>query len=471
MTGQQSRPDPIQLAALREVIQAAAGLIVDESRTDVLVAAVTRRMRSTGDGCPADYLDRLIQDPAELYELLELVVVRETHFARIPPQIEALRRVILPDLIARRAAERRLRIWSAGCSTGEEAWTLAMVLAGLLPPGWDAQVIGTDLSAQALQVAEQGVYGARAVAALAPDDLQRWFTDNGETYEISEELRPLVRFLRHNVVTDSAPLPVGERADLIVCRNVTIYFDRPTTRRAVDRFRTSLAADGWLMMGPSETLWRLHDGFEVVSLGEAFAYRRQADPPSDRQRRPTPAHAVPQSRTVRRASPAIPARAGAAAVPDPEATEADLAPIVRAVIPNPAPLEAGLDMIRGHLLRGEYEAAIAAAESMLAHDPLAADAHYLHAVALVDLGRDRAALAPLRRAVYLAPAAPLPQFVLGTLLARLGHRDAASGAFVAAEQALRASEDLEATVPELDGRRLGELAELCRQLSAGELAG
>jgi chemotaxis protein methyltransferase CheR len=473
-------PNPTELAALRDVIRSAAGLIIDESRTDVLVSAVARRMRATGGSSAADYLDRLALDTAELHQLLELVVVRETYFGRIPPQIEALRRVILPEMIGRRAAERRLRVWSAGCSTGEEAWTLAMLLAQLLPAGWDARVIGTDLSGQALAVAEQGRYGSRAVAQLAAEDVQRWFTAGGETYEISSQLRPLVRFVRHNLVTDPSPLPAGERADLILCRNVTIYFDRATTRRAVDRFRDALAPDGWLMMGPSETLWRLHDGFEVVSFGEAFAYRRQEEQPPVRPARPA-ARRTARVEPVRRPLASIAARAGSGPARDLAAGQAtglaagQAAPRVlvgeqspiRAAAPEPA-ADHAVNAIRDHLLQGEYETAVAAAECLAVRDPMSTDAHYLHAVALVDLGRDRAALQPLRRAVYLSPRSPLPQFLLGTVLARLGHPAAARGAFAAAEYALRNCNDLDATVPELDGRRLGELAHLCRQLCAGE---
>lgn len=133
---------------------------------------------------------------------------------------------------------------------------------------------------------------------------------------------------------------------------------------------------------------------------------------------------------------------------------------------DPVPVDRVLKDIRQQLLHGKYETAVAAAESLALQQPMSADAHYLHAVALVDLGRDRAALEPLRRAVYLAPGLPLPQFLLGTVLARLGSREAASGAFAAAEYALRGSADLDATVPELDGRPLRELAELCRQLRA-----
>jgi chemotaxis protein methyltransferase CheR len=476
MSGQH-RPDPTELAALRELIQSAAGLIIDESRTDVLIAAVVRRMRVSGDDRPAAYLERLTQDPDEVRELLELVVVRETYFGRIPPQIDALRRVILPDLISRRTPERRLRIWSAGCSTGEEVWTLAMVLARLLPAGWDAQIVGTDLSGQALELAEQGRYGPRAVAQLAPEELQRWFTNNGETYEISPELRPLVRFARHNLVTDSSPLRSGEQAELIVCRNVTIYFDRATTRRAVDGFRTALAADGWLMMGPSETLWRLHDGFEVVSLGEAFAYRRQQDSPlRAAPRRPATRRVLPPQEPRRIPAPvAVPAAAAVASmaaqpVPPRRAPAPTGVPIAAAAEPDAAPADITLEVIREHLLRGEYETARQAAEALAERDPLSAEAHYLQAVALVDLGRDRGALEPLRRAVFLAPRSPLPQFLLGTVLARLGQRGAATGAFAAAEYALRDSDNLDATVPELDGRRLGELAALCRQLCAGDSA-
>ena len=260
-----------------------------------------------------------------------------------------------------------------------------------------------------------------------------------------------------------------------MCRNVTIYFDRPTTRRAVDGFRTALSTDGWLMMGPSETLWRLHDGFEVVSLGEAFAYRRQPDPAPEQRHRSRPSAQEPAS-PMRRAP--IRPRAGAllATVPPRllavrRAAVLDERPAVAATAPDPAQGDVTLDEIRQYLLVGKYETAVAAAESFAARRPLSAEAHYLHAVALVDLRRDSAALAPLRRAVYLSPGSPLPQFLLGTVLARLGHREAAGGAFAAAEYALRGSDDLDATVPELDGRPLRELAELCRQLRAESAVG
>jgi Flp pilus assembly protein TadD len=162
----------------------------------------------------------------------------------------------------------------------------------------------------------------------------------------------------------------------------------------------------------------------------------------------------------------VPARRSA---PARAAAVAERSPVAD-VAPDPAPLAVALGEIRQHLLRGAYESAVAAAEKLAVREPMSADAHYLHAVALVDLGRDRAALQPLRRAVYLAPGLALPQFVLGTVLARLGHPEAAGGAFAAAEYALRTSEDLDATVPELDGRPLRELAELCRQLRAGASA-
>ena len=208
-------------------------------------------------------------------------MVPETYFFRSPPQLRALDTVVLPDLVERaRSRGRKLRIWSAGCSSGEEAYTLAMILTRLVPDrsGWDLKVLGTDISLNALAAARQGCYGARSMAPVERDDLHRFFTPLGASWRVGEQLRDLVDWRQHNLVSECEPFRPGTVA-LVVCRNVTIYFGRDTVRGVIDSFHRCLAPEGWLLLGPSETLWRLHDGFHAVRCDDAFVYRRREVPP------------------------------------------------------------------------------------------------------------------------------------------------------------------------------------------------
>ncbi|HWG95089.1 MAG TPA: CheR family methyltransferase, partial [Mycobacteriales bacterium] len=177
------RLDDEQFARLRLLLSRLAGLVFDESRRDSLSFSVAERLRATGVPTVGQYL-ALLEEPGtpERQELLDEVTIQETHFFRNPPQVRALRAHVLPELLRAAAPDRRLRIWSAGCSTGEEPYTIAMVLRELLPStdGWDVQVIATDVSERALEAARRGVYGARAVQLATPDELARFFVERAD---------------------------------------------------------------------------------------------------------------------------------------------------------------------------------------------------------------------------------------------------------------------------------------------------
>src|SRR4051794_29815027 len=238
-------------------------------------------MRACGCATVAEYLRMLAQADAveERQALLDEVTIPETHFFRNPPQIRALRKHVLPELLRQAADRRRLRIWSAGCSSGEEPYTVAMLLRELLPANaeWDVRIIATDISTRALAAAEQARYGERAFVMTDPLDRQRFFyldTDAGG-YVVRDEVRELVEFRHHNLVLDPPPYDDGE-LDLVLCRNVTIYFDRRTTTQLMQRMHGRLRDGGYLFLGHAETLWQISDDFTLVSLGDAFVYRRGA---------------------------------------------------------------------------------------------------------------------------------------------------------------------------------------------------
>jgi chemotaxis protein methyltransferase CheR len=281
-----------EFARLRLLLSRAAGLVFDETRRESLAYSITERLRATGETSVSAYLD-LVQSSGspERQELLDEVTIQETHFFRNPPQVRALRAHVVPELVrAAAAGTKRLRIWSAGCSTGEEPYTIAMLLRELLPStaGWDVQVVATDVSAKALDAARAGTYGARSVQLATPEERSRFFTELPDgRYEVRPEVRELVTFTHHNLVTDPLPFAADERLDLVLCRNVTIYFSRETTRALVSRLHTGLRDGGYLFLGHSETLWQISDEFRLVALGSgdsaAYVYRRLDGGPQERR--------------------------------------------------------------------------------------------------------------------------------------------------------------------------------------------
>jgi chemotaxis protein methyltransferase CheR len=479
--------------ALRTLLGKAAGLVFDDSRRDALAFCVGERMRSTGCDTAAAYLT-LISAPsgeAERQALLDEVTIPETHFFRNPPQITALRRHVLPQLLkdAAERGDRRLRVWSAGCSTGEEAYTVAMLVRELLPltHGWDIRIIATDISRRGLQTGARARYAERSLVMTEPDDINRWFIrdiDEG-LYEVRPEVRELVEFRRHNLVTEPIPFDPGE-VDLVLCRNVTIYFDRSTTRALVGRLHSVLRDGGYLFLGHAETLWQVSDAFRLVPLGDAFIYRRDDTPLVQPDGQPTPASerrsVLPDRRSGGRSERfGIERRSGQ----DRRLAFTSNKPRSRAVLrstivqppPEPVPVTvhqpepSAVAEVRQALAAGRYDEAAQLAEALTTAEPLAVDAHYLRGLALCNLGRDSEALVNLRKAVYLDPDLGFAHFLLAGALARIGEGVAAGRSYRAAASALeRMPADLVAD--ELGGRSAAELAELCRVLATkAETAG
>jgi chemotaxis protein methyltransferase CheR len=463
---------------VRALLVTTAGLVFDECRRDSLAYSLGERVSACGLTTVDAYLELLGRPGSgeELQALLNEVTIQETHFFRNPPQFRALRQHVLPQLIRRAAASgtRRLRIWSAGCSTGEEPYSVAMLLRELLPSteGWDVKVVATDVSTRALAAARAGRYGRRALLAADPDDVARWFVRDGEDYVVRPDVRELVEFRHHNLVTEPAPFPAGEPIDLLLCRNVTIYFSRETTRRLMTQFHESLSDGGYLFLGHSETLWQINDTFRLVTLGDAFVYRR--DVPADA--------GVAERRTV------LPdRRTGDDGLPDlgdrrllkgdrrsawEVLTRPRALPFPRAargtVLERPAESDA-VDPVRAALRSGAYEEAAAHAVTAAAADPMRADAHYLHGLALANLGRDAEALVELRKAVYVDPLAGFAHFLLAGVLSRLGDAPGAARSYRAAAETLGRTSDDEVAA-ELGGRSVGELVEMCWQLAGGRRA-
>lgn len=272
-----SANDPLQ--RLVGMIRERTGNVIPPSRMPFLEEVAQRRAQGKGLQAIEEYVRALEADQmsAEWDNLIPLVTIKESYFFRAPQQWEIIRRQVLPELLQARSATRQLRIWSAACARGEEPATLAMILAEEKALAhWSWSILATDVDEEALSGARLGLYGDRAVGQVPPELLGRYFTRRGKLFELSAEIRSRIHFMPLNLAHPPYDLPYPE-LDLILLRNVLIYFRRPLQRRVVLQVGHNLARDGYLFLGASETLWQVQEELEPVDLGSCFCYRHRRE--------------------------------------------------------------------------------------------------------------------------------------------------------------------------------------------------
>lgn len=243
------------------------GIVIDERKRAFIHGRLGRRLRALGLADFSAYC-RLLDSPdgdAEHGMLVNAITTNHTSFFREPHHFEYLTNTILPTLIDANATRtRRFRIWSAGCSTGEEPYTLAMTLRESPLPldGWDIKILATDLDTNVVTHAAAGRYDPDRVQSIPPAIRKRYISADTEGQAVMHDaLRSLITFKPLNLLE---PWPMTGPFDIIFCRNVVIYFDKPTQRRLFDRYADMLKPDGWLIVGHSESLLNLTDRFDLV---------------------------------------------------------------------------------------------------------------------------------------------------------------------------------------------------------------
>jgi chemotaxis protein methyltransferase CheR len=274
-----------QLAAL---LLQRAGLKITPDGYHGLRLALLARMPALGLSDALDYVRRLkhLAGDHELRALLPLVTVGKTEFFRDSRQFHAFQQEIVPKaLIQARRENRPLRIWSAGCATGEEPWSLAMVAAECGALEGEVDLRATDVNPVAVEAAARGRYAARRLVGVSEERLAKFFVEKEGDFHIGPLLRPFVKFEGHNLAAPVWPQVQAQSLDVIFCRNVIIYFDQPTIVGVLERFWESLRPGGWLFLGYSESLYKLHTRFSMVDVAGTFLYRR---PRPDEQVRPPP---------------------------------------------------------------------------------------------------------------------------------------------------------------------------------------
>lgn len=428
-------------AALKALVIETTGMAFYRDKSEDLAQILALRMAETGVlGC-ASYLERLSGDASEMDALVAELTIGETYFFRHKEQFDALRDTILPDIIERNRSSRRLRIWSAGCATGPEPYSIAIMLEREFGPriaDWHVTVLGTDINQKFLARARDGRYDQWAFRAM-PDDIRAaCFTKVGTQWQINPEYRRFVKFQYHNLIKSSFPSVIDNIAgfDLIICRNVIIYFSPETIEGLIPCFRETLTDGGWLVMGHAEPNQHLFRDFRTVNTPGAVLYQRM----DGYQARPPVAAAVPSPLPVKAAPSQVLPRLSALDVGErgelptrrPSAPRPPKPPS-RPVPPAPTPTRpadgGGLGKIRELADCGQWDAAASACDILLVTTPMDAGLHFYRAMIHEQVGQAVECEKALRRAIYLDRRMVLPHYHLGLFLLRRDDIAAAEKAF------------------------------------------
>jgi chemotaxis protein methyltransferase CheR len=315
--------DRQQFERFRDLLAEYAGVFLDQAQHRLLETALAERLAATNLGL-VEYQQKLSSQlgRAELQCLVELVLNHETYFFRNGAQLQVLGSSLLLQIHRHLPPGQPIRVWSAGCASGEEPYSLAIVALETLgnPPLRPIEIIATDLSEDVLRRARVGSYRGRALQNISPELLGRYFQPSAGSYSVVPALRSLVSFRRLNLLE---PFPAELKGvDIIFCQNVTIYFQEANRRHLIERFYNLLPEGGMLFLGFSETLWNVFDHFKSRKIGGAFVYYKGAwphephEPRGHQQRgagrvarprlRPGEAHAAAPARRASR-SIAVPA--------------------------------------------------------------------------------------------------------------------------------------------------------------------
>ena len=253
--------------ALRVLVKSLTGIHLSEQKRELVYGRLTRRLRALQLRSFAEYRDRLTRDQQEVAELCNAITTNLTSFFREPHHFQYLRDHVLAPLAADPGRGRRLRIWSAGCSTGEEPYSIAMAVLEALPEPerWDVKILATDLDSEVLERARRGVYPAERTGNISPELLERFFIERqepgGPCRQIAPQVAALVTFKQLNLIHD---LPMRGPLDAIFCRNVVIYFDKETQRELFARIARLQRSGGLLFLGHSESLFKVCDSYALI---------------------------------------------------------------------------------------------------------------------------------------------------------------------------------------------------------------
>jgi chemotaxis protein methyltransferase CheR len=268
---------PEEFRLLRDLLAQRTGLSFSADARPSIERRLRERLAIVGVPTFSEYYQYLRFNPrasAEWEEAIDLLTTNETYFFREDYQLRSFSNEVLPMLHEQAKSRRRLALWSAGCSTGEEAYTIAMlVLQSGLFDGWEVKVFGSDISKRCITAARRAVYGASSFRSTPPEAKRAYFIERADGLHVAERVRSLVHFGQMNLLDNERTRLLG-RIDAIFCRNVLIYFDPHARKRTIDMFHERLYQGGVLLLGHSESLLNVTTAFELLHLREDLVYRK-----------------------------------------------------------------------------------------------------------------------------------------------------------------------------------------------------
>jgi chemotaxis protein methyltransferase CheR len=448
------------LINLRDLVEEKTGLYLPAEKLDRLEEPFKDSKGNFALPSPGEVLRSIASSSecgrAYLTRLVTAITTHETYFFRTPPHFNALKNYLIPEILhsKRYRGEKTLRFWSAGCSTGEEPYSLAMLLLDIFPDigFWQVNILATDIDLDALERAEKGIYGRWSFRGVAPEITEKHFHRiSEERYRVDDRIRSMVTFQPLNLKSDPYPSSFFGTTDLdiILCRNVTIYFRPETTQKIIHNFCHCLNEGGFLLTGTAEHSFHAYKDFEVRVFPETIIYQR---PPSEREVSPPPkpiSIPLPPLELTR-----------------PPAKETRHKPAARKKKPEKHPMEKSLDLLaqgevdktlmllaeeveknpkdsRACFLLGRISAdrnhqreAIYWLSQTVALDPLHWWAHYLLGLLRLEENRIDQALQSLKKAVYIEPDFALGHFYLGRAHKHLGQTEKARKNFTTVKKLL-----------------------------------
>lgn len=449
---------------LKKYLIATTGLSYYCNRDGELADHLVRHFRKLAITDCLSYLQLLQNGPAgdrELDNLIEDLTIGETFFFRHTDLFTALERTILPDVIERNKKHRRLRIWSAGSSIGAEAYTISILLRRHLAHlirGWDVTIIGTDINRSFLSRAAKAQFEDWALRGIS-EEVKQCFSHQGKSWKLNPKFQEGVSFQYHNLAKHPYPSMLHNlfAFDVILCRNVMIYFGRDVIDNAVSSMRRCLVDGGWLMVGHAEHNLELFREFRTVNFDGATGYQRvegqNATATSLPQRIPTCAAILETPR------PALAMRSR------PRTMSSQQAPPIETTrhVDEPSSELADIRILAD---RGEIEIAAAQCQQLLKTYKLNPTCHLYHALILEQLGQHASCEDSLRRAIYLDRDFVLAHYYLGLTLHRLDRHHEAIRSLENARKLL-STQDPDLVIGDCDGLNVAELDELARmQLDA-----
>jgi chemotaxis protein methyltransferase CheR len=267
----------VSFERIRQFVSEHTGIVLSDAKKDMVYGRLSKRIRKGGFGSFDAFCDALeAGDEDEQNFMINAITTNLTAFFRENHHFEFLANTIIPYLVKKNKHNKRIRIWSAGCSTGEEPYSIAMILKESLPnfDQWDVKILATDLDANVVAQGQSGVYRADRIEGLPDERIRRWFKrgrgDKADMVKVSPELRQMITFKRLNLLKE---WPMKGQFDFMFCRNVVIYFDKDTQRVLFERYADILVPEAHLFIGHSETLYKVSTRFD--SLGHTIYKKNQ----------------------------------------------------------------------------------------------------------------------------------------------------------------------------------------------------